>query len=55
MDINGYKETDSIHSVQSSLKPRPLWITMYNNAYYKNVENVNVGLKMLKECFDWFL
>ena len=28
---------------------------MYINAYNKNVENVNVGLKMLKECFDWFL
>ncbi len=30
-------------------------VTLYINAYNKNVENVNVGLKMPKECFDWFL
>ena len=25
-----YKETDSMNSVQSSLKPHPLWVTLYN-------------------------
>ena len=25
-----YKETDNIHSVQSSLKSLPLWVTLYN-------------------------
>ena len=33
-----YKETDRIHSVQSSLKSHPLWLTLYID--YPDIKNL---------------
>ena len=48
-EIPKYKETDSIHSVKSSLKSHPALVTLYKKYYFKEKQHESIVKTIVQE------